>query len=317
MHQILNKKILPLLFLFLCFNLSLTSFASEPVIVVILSKDIKPYHEALSGFEGEVQKNGYKVSFSYVLDGKSDNESQLVGTIKSKNPNLVFTVGTPAALFAKKNLNDVSVVFSMVLNPVENGVAQSVESPGNNLTGVSLDIPPGLQFQKLTEMLPKATRIGVIYNAKEQEWLKEIQEAAQKKGLTLIAKAVNSQSDVPASLDEIVQDADCLWAQVDPMIFNAQSSQYILLTLLRKKIPMMAFSSQYVKAGALLALECDYTDIGRQSAEIAVKILKQGAFGSMALVSPEKVRLVINKKIAGVLGIDIPRNVSDEAAEVY
>jgi len=317
MKRILNKKILLLFSLFFCFTSSLTSFALEPVVVVILSKDIKPYHDALAGFEGEIQRNGYKVSFTYTLGEANDNNAQLADTIKSKNPSLIFTVGTTAALFAKQNLNDAPIVFSMVLNPVENGVAQSMANPGNNLTGVSLDIPPALQFQKLMEILPKATRIGVIYNAKEQEWIKEIQEAAKKNGLLLIAKPVNAQSDVPASIDEITKEADCLWAQVDPMIFNAQSSQYILLTLLRKKIPMMAFSAQYVKAGALLALECDYADIGRQSADMAVKILKQGVFNSMAMAFPEKVRLVINKKIAAMLGIDIPQNLLNEAAETY
>ena len=317
MRRILNKKNLLLLSLFFCFNSSLTSFALEPVIVVVLSKDIKPYHDALSGFEGEIQKNGYKVSLVYTLDENNDNNAQLVDTIKSKNPSLIFTIGTPAVLFAKQNLNAAPIIFSMVLNPVENGLAQSVANPGNNLTGVSLDIPPALQFQKLIEILPKATRIGVVYNAKQQEWLQEVQEAAKKNGLSLIAKPVNAESDVPASIDEIAKEADCLWAQVDPMIFNAQSSQYILLTLLRKKIPMMAFSAQYVKAGALLALECDYADIGRQSADIAVKILKQGVFSGMALAFPEKVRLVINKKIAAILGIDIPQNVLNEAAETY
>jgi len=317
MKKILNQRIFLLSLLFLCVNCPQISFGSAPVVVVVLSKDIKPYNDALSGFEGEIKKNGYKDLFSCILGQNNESESQLVDTIKSKNPGLVFTIGTPAALFAKRNFSNVPVVFSMVLNPVQNGVAQSVNAPGNNLTGVSLDIPPELQFKQLTQALPQAKHIGVIYNAKEQEWIKEIQEAAQKNGLSLVTREVNSQSDVPASIDDIVKEVDCLWAQVDPMIYNAQSSQYILLSLLRKKIPMMAFSAQYVKAGALLDLECDYTDIGRQSADIAVKILSQGILGNMALAAPEKVRLVINKKIAGVIGVDIPQNVLDGAAESY
>jgi putative ABC transport system substrate-binding protein len=311
------KEILLVLFFSFCFNLPVTFSASNPVIVVLLSKSIKPYNDALSGFDEDIKKSGYKIAVIYNLDEKKDNQPQLISIIKDQNPELVFTIGTEAAIFAKQNLNDLPVVFSMILNPVKSGIARSVSGPGNNLTGVSLDIPPELQFRKLKEVLPKVTRVGVIYNAKEKEWIKGIEAAAQKNGLSVIAKPVNSQSDVPGRLDEIVKEVDCLWAQVDPMIYNVQSSQYILLNLLRSKVPMMAFSAQYVKAGALLALECDYVDIGRQSAGIAVTILKHGAFGNIALVFPQKERLLINKEIAGVIGVDIPQKALEEAAQIY
>jgi len=319
MKKFLMKKnlLMLLFFFFFCFDLPASFSGSDPVIVVLLSKALKPYNDALSGFEEGIKKSGYKITVTYNLDEKKDNLTQLVSAIKTQDPGLVFAIGTEAAIFAKQNLTDLPVVFSMVLNPVKSGLVPSLANPGNNLTGVSLDIPPDLQFQKLKEVLPKAVRIGVIYNAKEEEWIKSVREAAQKNGLSLVVKPVNAQTDVPGSLDEIVKDVDCLWAQVDPMIYNVQSSQYILLNLLRSKIPMMAFSAQYVKAGALLGLECDYIDIGRQSADIALSILKHGVSGSIALVFPQKVRLLINKKIAGVIGVDIPAQALDEAAQVY
>ncbi len=159
--------------------------------------------------------------------------------------------------------------------------------------------------------------MGVIYNAKEKDWLKEIEATANRMNLEIVAKPINSAADVPRAVEEVAKEADCLWAQVDPLIYNAQSSQYILLTLLRNKIPFMAFSSQYVKAGALLALECDYKDIGRQAGEIAVKILRGGVLGTVALSFPAKVRLVVNQKIAQVIGIEIPKKLLEEAKEVY
>lgn len=317
MKKCLMKRILLILFFFFFFNLPVTFSETNPVIVVLLSKPLRPYNDALSGFEELIQKNGYKIAFVYNLDEKKDNRPQFISTIKGENPGLVFAIGTEAAIFAKQNLSDLPVVFSMVLNPVKSGLVESLAAPGNNLTGVSLDIPPELQFEKLKEVLPHVTRVGVIYNEKESDWIKEVRQAAQKNGLSLIVKPVNSQIDVPGSLDEIVKEVDCLWAQVDPMIYNVQSSQYILLNLLRSKIPMMAFSAQYVKAGALLGLECDYVDIGRQSADIALVILKHGALGNVALVFPQKVRLLINKKIAGVIGVDIPQRALEEAAQVY
>ena len=205
----------------------------------------------------------------------------------------------------------------MVINPAESLLIDSSAGSGSNLTGVSLDILPELQFKKLKEMLPTLSRVGIIYNAKEKEWIQNIKTAAKKLGLIIVAKPISSAADVPHALDELVGSADCLWAQVDPLIYNAQSSQYILLTLLRNKIPFAAFSSQYVKAGALLALECDYSNIGRQSAQMAIKILANKAVASIPVALPEKMNLVVNKKIAELIGIEIPQKLLEEAKEVY
>jgi putative ABC transport system substrate-binding protein len=313
-----NLLYLSLLALFILPGGIKSAFPEEKsIIVVIRSRVIAPYNEALSGFEEEINRNGYKVSFYYNLEEIKGKEPQVISEIKASNPSLLFAIGTEATLFAKENIKSSPIVFSMVINPVATGIIQSITDTGDNLTGVSLDISPELQFRKLKEMLPKASRVGVIYNAKEKDWIKQIEAIANRMNLVIVAKPINSEADVPRALDEILGGIDCLWGQVDPLIYNAQSSQYILLALLRNKIPFMAFSAQYVKAGALLALECDYKDIGRQAGEIATKILKGGARGAVALTFPTKVRLVVNQRIAQVIGIDIPKKLLEEAKEVY
>jgi putative tryptophan/tyrosine transport system substrate-binding protein len=289
----------------------------KAVIVVIRSKSIKPYNDALSGFEAGINKNGYKISSSYNLEDNKDKEPQLIAEIKNLKPDLVATIGTEASLFAKDNLKGIPAIFFMVINPAESLLIGSSVGSGSNLTGVSLDILPELQFKKLKEMLPKLSRVGIIYNTKENEWIQNIERAAKKLGLLIVAKPISSAADVPHALDELIGSADCLWAQVDPLIYNAQSSQYILLTLLRNKIPFVAFSSQYVKAGALFALECDYSDIGRQSAQMAINVMVNKFTVSVPIALPEKMNLVVNKKIAELIGIEIPQKLLEEAKEVY
>ncbi|MBN1869188.1 MAG: ABC transporter substrate-binding protein [Candidatus Omnitrophica bacterium] len=293
-------------------------WAGEPVIAVVLGKAIGPYLQALSGFETELKENGYQISpHHFDLDEYEGPEERMIQEIRDLKPALIFTIGTKATLFAQGHFQDLPVVFSMVLNPVKAGVIKSFTTPTHNLTGVSLDIPPEKQFEKLKEIQPKVKRVGVIYDAKEKEWIKEIEAVAKKEGLLLVAKPVHSESDVPVALDDIRDKIDALWAQTDAMIYNANSSQYILLTLLRHKIPLMAFSASYVKAGALLALECDYDAIGRQAGRIAIKIL-MGEDPSTILVSfPEDPNLVVNKRISKLVGIDIPADALKEASEVY
>jgi putative tryptophan/tyrosine transport system substrate-binding protein len=291
--------------------------AEDTVIVVIRSRIIKPYNDALAGFESAFNKSGYHVTLRIfdleAVEGKGEKGLQEITSVKSV---LTFAIGTEAAVFAKEKLKDLPVVFSMVLDPVKAGIVESPTAAGDGFLGITLDIPPQVQFEKMKELLPAVRRVGILYSAEETEWLSGIKKMAEKMNVVIVAKLVNSGADVPARLDEISREADCLWAQVAPSIYNAQSSQYIILTLLRNKIPFMAFSSQYVKAGALAALECDYSDIGRQSADIALKVVQGHASGAVSLSFPAKVRIVVNKRIAGLLGVNIPATILDEATVV-
>jgi putative ABC transport system substrate-binding protein len=295
-------------------NLTVPACAEAKTVVTISSKKINPYEEALAGFKEELKKREPDVVFKdYDLKAIGDKEDDFFKTLKETMSDLIFTLGTESTLFAQQKIKGLPLLFSMVLNPRQSGIVASSADPDGYLTGVSLDIPPELQFVKLKEMLPKASRVGIIYNAKE---IKEIKAVLDRMGLTMVAKPVRSEADVPQALNEIVGSVDCVWAQADSLIYNAQSSQYILLTLLRNKIPLMAFSSQYVKAGALFALECDYGDIGRQSAEIAARIMGEGPRETLTIAFPEKTHLVVNRRIADLIGAGIPETILKEAREV-
>jgi putative tryptophan/tyrosine transport system substrate-binding protein len=291
--------------------------ADDPVIAVIRSRIIKPYNDALAGFESALNTSRSHVTLRIfdleAVEGKGEKGLQEIASVK---PVLTFAIGTEAAVFAKEKLKDLPVVFSMVLDPVKAGIVASPTASGDSLRGVTLDISPEVQFAKLKELLPAARRVGILYNPEETEWLNGTKRTAERMNLAIVAKAVNSGADVPARLDELSREVDCVWAQVAPSIYNSQSSQYIILTLIRNKMPFIAFSSQYVKAGALAALECDYSDIGRQSAEIAIMVLQGHASGAVALSFPAKVRMVVNKRIAELLGVNIPATILNEATVV-
>lgn len=277
-------------------------------IVILRSQDISPYNSAVYGFKDEMDRT-FTVSYQeYQLEDYADREDSLMTEIENDRPTLIFAVGTEAAMLAKNNIRDIPVIFSMVLNPVESGVVKSVRHPDDNITGISLKISIEKQFRKIKEIFPNVHKIGMLYDAKNMVGLKkEAESAAENLDLTLVAKAVNSTGEVDDALNEVINEADILWAGVDKLIYNPQSAQHILLATLRNKIPFMAFSSNYVNAGALMALECDYVDIGRQSADLAIKVLNGEKASEIPVVSPRMTRLVINEKTAQLIGVKIPK----------
>jgi len=307
LHFLRKIVLLFLLFALMCLNTQ-NSWAKEGrSITVLRSRIIRQYNEAFTGFSRQIKEAGFDIKFNdYNIQEYQNDIESLVINIKNENPDLILCIGTEAALFAKKKLKEFPKVFTMVLDPVESGITQSVTLPEENMTGVVLKISLKYQFEKILSVIPKVRRIGMLYDAQHKKSLRaEAELAAKSLGLELIAKPVSTKSEVDKKLKELVKEADCLWAAVDTLIYNPQSAQHILLTTLRYKLPFMAFSSHYVKAGALMALVCDYYDIGEQTGVLAKKILMGQSPMALPIERPRTTKLITNNNTAEILKINL------------
>jgi putative ABC transport system substrate-binding protein len=296
-------------------------FAGEnAVIAVIESQNIEPYNAALEGFKRGLKGQGFSCTgfIEYGLKGEKANSLHIIEEIRDKKPDLILTLGSISTAAVLENIKDIPVVFSMILNPVASGFVKSLESSGNNATGVSMDIPIKTQFANLKMLIPEMKRIGTLYNPrKTRAIVSEASGIARKMGLELVAESVDSDRDVPEALEELAKQVDALWAVVDNTVYNPQSARYILLFTLRNKIPFMAFSVNFVEAGALMALYCDYNDIGRQSAEIAIKILRDQKPNNIPISPPRDINIAINRRVAEVIGIEIPPSILYRTDKIF
>ena len=293
-----------------------TSFCREAKTVHVLSsRSLGPYNEALKGFKEGARAQGYDVQYREDDISKLEGgEPKLIREINSSKPDAVLAIGTEAALLARNNVRETPVIFTMVLSPLESGIVDSIERPGENITGVSLDIPIDEQFDMLKRILPGLRSIGMLYDADtKKKMAREASAAAARKGLTVIARGIKSRTEISQGLDEVLVDADCLWTGVDPMIYNPSTASQIILATINKRVPLMAFSANFVKAGAFMAMECDYYDIGRQTAEVAANIFKGRKPSSIPVGSPQKTVLVVNMSTARNIGVSIPADLLKSA----
>ena len=316
--QINRKKIIFGIFLWI--TVPILCFASEePVVAVVKSRDIAPYNIALEGFNKVLKKKRVAVKLiSYNLKGEREEDQKIIRGIKFINPDLILTLGSFATEIVCQQIRDIPVVFSMVLNPEASGFVKSMEASGNNLTGASMDISIRSQFEVLTSVIPNIKKIGIMYNTQEnQVIIEKALTVAQKMGLELVAKAVDSEKEVPCVLEDLVTQIDALWSVGDSMIFTAQSTRFILFYTIRNSTPFMGLSPSFVKAGALLALTCDYEDIGRQSGEIALRILAGEKPTNISIAIPRKTLLSLNLRTAEQIGIELPSDIIEKAEEIF
>ncbi len=288
--------------------------AGEKVqIATVISSYIKPYNESLHGFYKTLNERGVVYEHhEFVLDGTL-GEDELISKLRVLRPDIIHTVGTKATRIVKDQIKDIPVVFSMVLNPKASGLVKSMESPGNNLSGASMDIPVVLQFKYMKKILPKTDTVGVIYsNAETGLVVADAKKVSARMGIKLVGIEVAGPSDVTSAMKQLVGRVDFLWSVADSNVFTRETIREILLITLRDKVPFMGLSPGFVRAGALVALNTDAGDIGREAAEVAASVLEGDNVGKIPVHVPDNVKVVMNKNTMELIGMELPKEIYAE-----
>ncbi len=275
---------------------------------MVKSRELELYDVALKSFRRTLNGKGYEPVFAeYLLPEGNRERDALLTEIRKRSPRLIVTLGSAATAHVSKTIRDVPVTFCMVLNPRASGFIRSMSASGNNLTGASLDITNHRQFEALRSLVPHVKRVGVIYNPQETEIVvREATKVANEMGLELVAVPITSGERVPEALRSLDNSVDALWSVADSTAFSSGSLEFILLHTLRNGIPFMGLSSRFVKAGALMALEADYQDVGAQCGGLAARILTGEQPSSLPITRPQKLTLHVNLKTAETIGLKIP-----------
>ena len=170
----------------------------------------------------------------------------------------------------------------------------------------------------MQSVLPQNKTIGVLFNPREnQRTIEEARRIAQSMGLLLIASEVQTPQALPDALKSLAREADVLWGIPDQIVVSPQTAKPLLLFSFRNRIPFVGLSTPWVEAGALYALDRDYTDLGVQCGELALQVLQGKPAKSLPVVPPRKILYTLNLKTANHMKVDIPQTLVEEAQQVF
>ena len=121
-------------------------------------------------------------------------------------------------------------------------------------------------------------------------------------GITLVAVSISSQREVKDALKKLLaENISALWMIPDETVVTPDSFQVLQRETSKNNIPYLTASDIFVQQGALAALSVDYKDLGRQTGEIVLQLLKDGRSAGR-LEAPAKVNLAVNQQTARQLG---------------
>ena len=292
-------------------------------IAVFMSQELDTYRSAVQGFAQRLQESGAAHGKTFQLDvfdgnGREDGFDSALSTIEKNPPDLIFAIGALAGVVLHKHVQQIPVVFTGLLDPIEKGLVVSLEHPGTNLTGTVAEPPMRTWMNLLRSVLPGARRIGLLYDPMyNRERVELASQEAERLGLEIIPEPVASPKEVPEALRNLIDRIDILWLMPDPTVISVRSQEYLFVRCLWSRKGVVGFSQSTVRSGGLVGWGPDYAQLGRQSADQAVRILEGASVRDVAVETANRMELWVNVKVARKLGVAFSSEVLARARQVF
>lgn len=274
---------------------------------------------ARKGFVAELKKEGYVDGKNLKLDYENaqgdQSNLQTISTNLLSNNDLVLGIATPAAQTLSNLSTDVPVLFTAVTDPVSAKLVKTMEKPEGIATGTSDMSPISKQVELLQKVMPNVKKVGIMYTTNERNSEVQVEEAQKefaKAGIDVLTKGISSTNDVQDTAKSLMSQTQVLFIPTDNMIVSAIS----LITELSKemKVPVVGGSADIVEQGVLFTYGANYEALGRQTAKLAVRIIKGEDVSKVSAEYPKTLNVVANDDMAKTLGIDLT-SIKDESTE--
>ena len=176
----------------------------------------------------------------------------------------------------------------------------------------------GKQMELLKEMVPKVSRVAVLWNpanAGSALQLRAAEVAARALGVRLLPLEVHGPSEIDGAFAAMTRErAGALLVLLDAILIGHRTRIADLAA--RSRLPAVYGYRDHAEAGGLMAYSADNIEMFRRAATYVDRILKGAKPGDLPVEQPTKFELVVNLRTAKALGLTIPQSVLVRADEV-
>lgn len=270
-------------------------------------------HDALDasykGFKDVLVEAGVSEdNIDYQVAGDQSNCQTVADKLVNGGNDLIYAIATPALQAAAAATSDIPIVGSAVTDYESTKLIQSNDAPGGNVTGASDLTPVEAQFDLLTQLLPDAKKVAIMYCGSEDNSIIQgnlAEEAAKAKNLEAKVYTVGDSNDIQAVTNQVISDGnDVIYIPTDNLLATYMSSVSAIAT--PAKIPTIVGEEGMVTNGGYATYGINYESLGRIAGEQAVAILKgekTAADTPIQWLSADDCTEVVNLKIAKELGL--------------
>lgn len=293
------------------------------------TEKVDAFHRTYQGVIDGLEAKGYKRGTNLVIayrNAEQDRElaRHIAEDFVRDEVDLIITLGTGSSLAALKATEErrIPIVYSIVAKPRTTEIIKDYDDSGRNITGVTMKIPVREQFTIVKEVLPQTGRLGILYCTEMPQAraaAREAVAAAPEFGWTPLTASfprekLSQLSDIVGAL---ARQVDALYLPPNPVLSVSENRLTVIRVADEHEIPVIAVEKKQVEEGALMAVHCDFYEIGRQAANLAAQVLAGVDIRTIPSQMPTITRFSLNLKKAQELDIPVKRNVILRADNLF
>ena len=163
-------------------------------------------------------------------EGKYNRYPALAADLVRLKVDVIVTVGGVAGQTAQQATKTIPIVMTVTIDPVGIGLVDSLARPGGNVTGLSMMAPDliGKQLQVLKEVVPKVSRVALLWNPDNSGSVPQLREAeavARTMGLRLQALEARTPQEIDSAFAAMTREQAGALVVLTDSIFTNQRRQ--------------------------------------------------------------------------------------------
>ena len=247
--------------------------------------------------------------------------STIADSFVSKKVDLICAIATPSAMSAYNSSmgTEIPVIYTAVSDPISAGLAQQDGRSVGNITGTADALPVQEQLEMIRTMMPDAKKIGILYTTSEANSISTIEtykKLAANMDFEIIDTGINTIADVEMAAKDMVTKVDCITNLTDNTVVSAL--QTVIAAANDQGIPVFGSEIEQVKNGCLASMGIDYIQLGKQTGEMAAKVLKGEAKAeALNYETCQGASLYVNEAAAEKLNFKLDEKFTADAVQTF
>jgi putative ABC transport system substrate-binding protein len=225
------------------------------------------------------------------------------------------------ALALAQATSTIPIVFAAVSEPIYYGLVESLMRPGGNITGITNFAPAlgGELLNLLNTMAPRVTRVAVMFNPETDPasvaFAGAAAASAQRLAVELVFAPIYEPAEIEVAMTMLGRTPGG-GLILPPDDFTSIHRDLIIGLAAHHRLPAIYGPRQLAAAGGLMSYGIDPIEQFQAAATYVDRILKGEKPAELPVQAPTRFELVINRKTAKALGLDLPPALLARADEV-
>ena len=295
--------------------------------LLLITCCVTPY--AYAGITDALQSHNKKIKNHHVVilyspssTLQSNITTSLLKALTEKRSNLIISTATPEDKTIKTH-KEADIVIAIGEESIHNANKQypetdklflstdpekySLDTSSKNSNAVLYMTQSYCRQIRFIKYLSENWKtIGLLNSREKPINTKTIKQCAKKHGLETYIANTTGNIYLKDNIKKVLNHSDILLALPDKSIYNSKSVKNILLTSYRHRKPIIAFSKNFVNAGALASIYSSPEQIAQSASKLIEQYFTSGQQFKKPVNYPQEFDTSINRQVFRALNLTIP-----------